>query len=365
MSKGRSAAAFLMKSLRQLGFFSLSLRADGKPDEDHRVLALFRNRAELKKAYGGLQEESFRLKDLIKQQEAATQRAQDLLATLEGRLGAADTAYAALVFYQLRRLWQSGRERVTQLIADLARQQEDRERRAHLAQHNRQQFARRQAAENQVRVAEELYQEARAQVSALEAERAPLTRFWHYFKRRALERRLSGAAAAATNAGNSLGQARLNLEAIAHEPAPEFAGLSLQARRAINLAAIAYAEVLCLRLAPLKTPLLKLARESTARRETPDDYGSPRECVLLMGQIARAQHLLSAREGLSAEIRVRHERLQRVARYRGANDVAPIGESLTLSAADAQLTAQLGADAARLPNVLAEDTWDLFRILLR
>ncbi len=27
--------------------------------------------------------------------------------------------------------------------------------------------------------------------------------------------------------------------------------------------------------------------------------------------------------------------------------------------------AALGADAQRLPNVLAEDTWDLFRILLR
>ena len=37
-----------MKALRQLGFLKLSLRADGAPEEDHRVLALFRNRAELK-----------------------------------------------------------------------------------------------------------------------------------------------------------------------------------------------------------------------------------------------------------------------------------------------------------------------------
>jgi hypothetical protein len=27
--------------------------------------------------------------------------------------------------------------------------------------------------------------------------------------------------------------------------------------------------------------------------------------------------------------------------------------------------APLGADARRLPNVLAQDTWDLFRVLLR
>ncbi len=39
-----------MKALRQLGFVKLNLRADGAPGDDHRVLALFRNRAELKKA---------------------------------------------------------------------------------------------------------------------------------------------------------------------------------------------------------------------------------------------------------------------------------------------------------------------------
>src|SRR5215468_399507 len=144
----RSAAASLVKALRQLGFLKLSLRPAEVPlEEDHRVLALFRNRAELKKAYGDLQEETFRLKDLVKQQEGATQRVQEMLDTLEGRLGSADTAYGALVFYQLRHLWQSGRELVTAFVADLTRQQDERERRAHLAQHNAQQFARRQAAD--------------------------------------------------------------------------------------------------------------------------------------------------------------------------------------------------------------------------
>src|SRR5580704_15137872 len=125
-----------MKALRQLGFLKLSLRPERAPaDEDHRVLELFRTRAELKKAYGGLQEETFRLKDLIKQQEGATQRAQEMLNTLEARLGTPESAYGALVFYQLRRLWQAGRELLTQFVVDLARQQDERERRVHLAQH--------------------------------------------------------------------------------------------------------------------------------------------------------------------------------------------------------------------------------------
>ena len=356
-----------MKALRQLGYLKLSLRPEGAPDEeDHRVLALFRNRAELKKAYGDLQEETFRLKDLIKQQEGATQRVQDMLSTLEGRLGKADTAYAALAFYQLRRLWQTGRELITQFVADLVRQQEERERRAHLARHNRRQFARRQTAEGQLRTAQGLHQEATAQVEALESEHGELTRLWHYFKRRALERRIDAAQAALGAASATLAQAQASLEDITHEAAAEFPGLSLPARRAINLAAIAYAEVLCLRLAELKTPLVMLARTATGQREAGDDYGSPKECVLLMGQIARAQRLIGVRTGLAEEIRARTERLKRVARYRAAADSAPLVDSLAFSEGDVLADGALGAvAAARLPNVLAEDTWDLFRILLR
>jgi len=123
--------------------------------------------------------------------------------------------------------------------------------------------------------------------------RVALNRWWHYFKRRALQRSIAAAEAAVVSAGVSLREAQLGLEEIARAPTPEFAGLSLPARRTINLAAIAYAEALCLRLTQLKAPMLKLAREATARRETADDYGSPRECVLLMGR-SRAHTLYSS-----------------------------------------------------------------------
>ncbi len=52
-----------MRAIRQLGFLRLGLRASEAPaEEDRRILALFRNRAELKKAYGELQDQIYRLK---------------------------------------------------------------------------------------------------------------------------------------------------------------------------------------------------------------------------------------------------------------------------------------------------------------
>src|SRR5882724_4802814 len=146
-----------MKALRQLGFLKLNFRQEAPPVEEDRVLTLFRNRAELKKAYGEREDEIYRLKDRIKQQEGATQRVQEMLNALETRLGVTETGYPALVFYQLRRLWQS------------VRKQDERERRQHLADHNRRQFSRRQAVEKQLRSAESLAADETNRVAELEA----------------------------------------------------------------------------------------------------------------------------------------------------------------------------------------------------
>ncbi|MGH8299973.1 MAG: hypothetical protein ACRET5_00730 [Steroidobacteraceae bacterium] len=352
-----------MMAIRQLGFLKINFRREGSAEEDHRVLALFRNRAELKKAYGELQEEIYRLKDRIKQQEGATQRVQEMLSALEARLGVSETAFPALAFYQLRKLWQTGHELLERFVAELTTQQDERERRQHLAEHNRRVFAKRQAADQRLRGAQRLAAEEAAGLADLEGRRARLRRLWHYFKRRALEQTISRARAAAAAVDLALVGAREALEEVEREPVPEFPGLSLDARRAINIAAVAYAEVLCLRLA--RTQLVVQAREATRHREATDEYGSRAECEALMKQIERADELLRARANLTQEVRQRSERLKQVARYRVATDAAPTAESLAFSEGDVLAGAPKGLAAATMPNVLAEDTWDLYRVLLR
>jgi len=288
---------------------------------------------------------------------------QEMLGTLELRLASPESGYPALVFYQLRRFWQSGRELIEQFVADLVRKQDERERRQHLAEHNRRQFSQRQIVEKRLRSAESLAAEEASRVAELEADRERLTRFWHYFKRRAVEQRLASAVAGSVAANATLADARAAAEDLDKEPMPEFPGLSLESRRAINLASIAYAEVLCLRL--IKTRLVTLAREATQRREVTDDYGSQSECEVLMREIENAQTLIQGRANIAQEITSRSERLKQVARYRGPTDTAPMTDSLAFSEGDVLANEPAGATSARMPNVLAEDTWDLYRILLR
>ena len=102
----------------------------------------------------------------------------------------ARAAIRALVFYQLRRFWQSGRELIEQFVADLARQQEERERRAHFAEHNRRRFARRQAVEAELVRRRRLRPRRTRSLPQLQQQRTRLMRFWHYFKRRNLDRRM-------------------------------------------------------------------------------------------------------------------------------------------------------------------------------
>src|SRR5688572_4600638 len=118
-----------MKALKPFGFLGgASKPADGT--EDGRVVELFRSRAELRKQHEELADTLQRMRDRLKQQEAATQRVQEMFDALETRLESADSGLSTLVFYHLRALWQDGGVIIRQLVQDLAAKQEDRERKA-------------------------------------------------------------------------------------------------------------------------------------------------------------------------------------------------------------------------------------------
>ena len=342
----------LMKLIRQLGFLRLGADAS-KPKlevDDDRVMHLFRNRAELKKAHSSLQDEVQRLNDRVKQQEGATARVQEMLQGLEARLARPDTAYPAVVFYQLREMWTLGRTLIAQFVAELSAQLEERERRAFLSEYNRKQFARRQSVEANLREAELQASAGRDAVGHLEQELQRLQRFWHYFKRREVRQRLQAASLQSMLRIQELEAARDARDILEAEPAPEFGGLSIDGRRAINLAAIAYGQVLVERLSA--TPLMEMAREAAGRREPPrDEYGDARQCEATMQQIAHGRSLLENKVALSEQVKQRVARLRELGKYRNAADTVPTAESLASSIEEGT-------------KVLADDLWEIFRVLL-
>ncbi len=322
------------------------LRTD---EEEERVQFLWRNRAELKKSFSSSLEEVQRLKDRVKQQEGATARVQEQLQDLEKRLSRPESAWPATVFYHLRELWSLGRTQVQQFIADLEAQQAERERRAAFAEFNRRQFGRRQQVEAACLDATSEVAQARSLVQQLEERLASENRPWHFFRRRRTRHELQSAGTRRLLAEQALSEAQAARDAVEGERI-EYTGLSLEARRAINLAALGYAQLLRERLE--SGGLYELARRAAERREPPDgEYGDRRGCDQLMVRIAAVRAQLELRDGILPEIRKRADALRAGARYRASSDALPTGESLNAAAPGGTL-------------VLLEDTWEIHRVLL-
>lgn len=353
----------MKKALKQFGLLGGGNEPPETQPEDGRVVELFRSRAELRKQHEELTGELQRLRDRLKQQEAATSRVQDMHEALERRLESVDSGLSTIVFYHLRSLWNDGRELIGLMVRDLAAQQDERERKAFALEGNRRQFAQRQASEQQLRQAESQMVAARQQVVALDAKLAKLDKWWHRWERPKVAAQRPALQVAVDAAETALQAARARCEQIEKGGAGDFPGISVEARRAINITAIACAEVLCLRLS--RTNLVGAARSAMAKRESNENYGDVSACVSLMGDIVKARNLLRQRNGLTQEVALRAERLRGTVAYLGENETVPIPESCCVSEGDVLAHGSQGVTRAKLPNVVAEDTWDLFKVLLR
>jgi hypothetical protein len=351
----------MKKALKQFGLLGGNDPPETAP-EDGRVVELFRSRAELRKQHDELSSELQRLRDRLKLQEAATSRVQDMLEGLEKRLETADSGLSTLVFYHLRSLWAEGRELIAQTIKELAAKHEERERKAFALEGNRRQFQQRQSSEQALRQAESNMVLARQQLLAFDAKLAKLDKWWHRWQRPKLAAQRPALQLAAESAESVLHAARARCEQIEKAGAGEFPGISVEARRGINITAIACAEVLCLRLA--RTNLVAAARAAMAKRESVGHYGDLTACVSLMSDIVKARNVVRQRAGLPQEVAQRSERLRATAAYLGENETVPIPESCGVAEGDVLAHGSQGVTAAKLPNVLAEDTWDLLKVLL-
>jgi len=249
------------------------------------------------------------------------------------------------------------------LVQDLAARQEERERKAFALEGNRRQFQQRQDGEQQLRQAESNIVVARQQLTAFDARLAKLDKWWHRWQRPKVAAQRPALQGALEQAERALHAARARCEQIEKAGAGDFPGISVEAKRAINLAAIACAEVLCLRLS--RTNLVGAARAAMAKREATEYYGDLATCVSIMSDIVKARNVLKQRAGINQELAQRSERLRSTAAYLSEYDTVPIPESCSVSEGDVLAHGSQGVTAAKLPNVLAEDTWDLFKVLLR
>jgi hypothetical protein len=333
------------------------------PPTDERLLQLYWNRAELKKELSRLQDEQHSLVERMNEREASAMRAREQLEQLENYLGNPDVAMQALVYFQLRALWRACSTKLARFAAQLRRQQEERERQRQLIEFD--QERRRQLAE-----LDRAILDARAAADTLDAKRklkeAALARmhgFWNYFRRRELVHQLEAERVTWDDAVmrvTDLSDDRHNHEAT--QP-PAFAGISVDGRRIVNTAVIAYAQQLAAALS--SGGLALLAKETTTKPVFDIKYGGREECVRLMALLREAVAVMGADKDDLTALKERTDALRAGAVYRSDADTVPFTDSIGVL--PVQATPVSGLETANRAgiNVLVDDYWDLYQALVQ
>lgn len=347
----------------RLGHLRQLLPAGRQPVEDERLLQLYWNRAELKKELGRLQDERYSLLQQVKKQEGVAIRAREQLEELERYLGDADAATHALVYFQLRALWRSCALKVERFAQQLRQQQQDRERRRQLIEFD--QTRRRQAAELDRRLAATRAEadSLQAQLKRMEEELASRRGLWNYFGRRKLAEELERVRSSWDVVATQVTDLSDDLADIESQAPPAFPGISVDGRRVVNTAIIAYAQMLVSQLS--NGGLALLAKETTAKRVFDVRYGSREDCVRLVALLREANATLGSDNEDLSSLKQWIDALRSRASYRSDADSVPLTDSIGTLALPAAPVSGLESISRTGIHVLVDDYWDLYQALLQ
>jgi hypothetical protein len=325
---------------------------------DERLMALFRNRAALKKSYNELRSSHDSLREKMLNAEAATRRAEERLETIEQLMAQPGSGYNGIVYFKLRLLWRACNEQLGHFATELARQQEERERHRLIQRFQQDRDRRLQDLGDLIR---KVKAEADRLSERLEQKRAELkaaTGLFAWFRRRELRGEVGDAErehATLRKRIEELFDRRIRIEG---EAWPEYEGLDVEGRRAINVAVIAYAHHLCAYFSDLD--LATRAREAMTMPIQDIKYGTEADCARL---ISRIEHLL---EGLrdqrrsATHLKEYAAEIRLVAKYR--NELETVPQASSLSRLD--LSASRGAPMPRV-DVMRDEYWDIYDVFLR
>lgn len=340
-----------------------------KPRQDtsqnEQLLKLYWNRAGVKRELRGLRRERYELLDKLKEQESAIVRAQEQLEGLERLLTNPLAAANAMVYFQLRHLWRVAALKLEQFGKELQLQRERRERKqlhdAALSKRAR----RIGAVEDKLG---ELQQKRKTVIEEGLRFQKRLERtnaLMRLFKGPGLRRRLAALATNRQMLEERIAEYRELIEKIQGEPLPEPEDLTVESRRLINGAVIAFAQHLVVHFC--EHDLAKLAKTATQCPVADMKFGDRRQCDRMVERIRERIEELRQDKSVADRVKRRTDLLLGELAYRNETDTVPRDDAVAtirveIGAAPG-VPARRATDAPLHVNVLADDYWDINAVL--
>ncbi len=332
-------------------------------NEQERLLNLFWNRAELKKEFSNLRHDRDHLIEKVKEQEKKTDKVRRELHELEKLLADPAAGYQAIVYYQLRELWKTCHKQVAKFSEELKKQQQDRERKRQIMVFNQERQKRLKEVSGRIVSVKAEADEVKSVLEGLQRQMGNLSGFWNYFKRRRLQPDIEARKeqlAAVRARIEELFDRRIKIES---EQWPDYPGLGISGKRAINLAMIALAQHLY--VAFTESSVAAHARAAKLKKVKDVSYGAASECEYMMKRISELTEAMLADRNYGDELKARTEMLSKQVEYRNETDTVPDAAAVAkLSPAVPGFGRPVSVVALEV-NVLTDDYWDLSRLLLK
>lgn len=330
-----------------------------EPQDNEKLVDLFRNRAELKKEFAALRNEKYQLQDRIKQQQGATARVQQKMDHLESLLLDREWVHNVVTFYQLRRLAMHCNVKLARFAEELKQQREQRVHSKAIDAWNAERATRAKSLDTEVngqRAAVQLLEDQ------LQAERHRLMTM-SGFSRMVKGKRLA-AEIAEVESKIEVGQAKERellgeLENIHTLEPPEQEGLDVQMKRSINFMILSFAQQLYLNFE--EDDLASLAKEASEKSVGAINYGTKYECDEIIKRIDKRWDNLESVTEYAEALQQRAKLIAKDAVFRHNDDVVPsAGSVATVYLIDAN-----GAASKKYANLLGDNYFAISKVLSR
>ncbi len=265
-----------------------------------------------------------------------------------------------LVYYGLERLWNLCQHQLALLATDIGTRLEKQEREAVLTQHRTGLEAAMRSMDERLGQVGSIREEALQRIKQLEEQLQKATGFWNHFKRKKLNAELEQSRRDAQPLEERYAEYAKQRDKLRETQPPQFSGLSLPARRMLNLYIIAAAQQYYLYFTG--DDLSSMAHLARDKQPHEANYGNTDTCLKLQRSIYEVCNAFAADTPKVEQLRHRVGLLQKTVKFADDKsampDIASLGDIVKGAKSDS------GLDNRIVANVLELNSWGLQSFLL-
>lgn len=341
-----------------------AVRDEAQDAQQQQLLLLFEKRNQLKREFGRTLDELEKLKSdhatLVTSHAWASER----LSGLEAMLADPERGQNAIIYFRLDALWKHCRQLLEARRNELAAKFETLEKQKLLESFKANAVELQRQLERKFEQYDSIYQEMAENLKGLQERLRRSGKLWHYFRRKKLLVEIAEAEAQVSPVVSQRDECLAELERVRDREPPAFKGLSVAARREINLQLVAMAQYLYIHFSP--NDLASLARSTQLKHPGETNFGTPQDCLAMEKPIRDAISALQKDEKRGERLKRRADYLRQNVQFAGNADCVPEVHAFN------RITLALGGsgqaiDTVRgdlLVNVLEQGYWNLDELLL-